>query len=111
VLDGKAGTDSFVFNTALSKTANVDTVKAFSVKDDTIRLENAVFKALGKAGKFASDKFHKGKSAADAQDRIVYDSKTGALYYDPDGVGGASQIKFAVLSKNLKLAYHDFVVI
>jgi serralysin len=111
VLDGKAGTDSFVFNTALSKTANVDAVKAFSVKDDTIRLENAVFKALGKAGKFASDKFHKGKSAADAEDRIVYDSKTGALYYDPDGVGGAGQVKFAVLSKKLALTHADFVVI
>ena len=58
-----------------------------------------MFKALKKTGKLGSDTFHKGKAAADAEDRVIYDSKTGALYYDPDGVGGASQIKFAVLSK------------
>jgi Ca2+-binding RTX toxin-like protein len=110
-LYGLGGKDVFVFNTALSKTANVDTIYGFVVKDDTIKLENAVFKALGKAGSLHADKFHKGRAAADAEDRIVYDSKTGALYYDSDGVGGAAQIRFATLSKGLGLTYKDFLVI
>jgi Ca2+-binding RTX toxin-like protein len=110
VLDDGARKDLFLFNTALGKT-NVDTIVKYSVKDDTVRLENKVFKALGKAGKLDSDAFHKGKGAADAEDRVIYDSKTGALYYDPDGVGGAAQVKFAVLSKKLALTHADFVVI
>jgi Ca2+-binding RTX toxin-like protein len=109
-LDGKTGRDLFLFNTALGKT-NVDTIVKYSVKDDTVRLENKVFKALAKTGKLGSDAFHKGKAAADAEDRVIYDSKTGALYYDPDGIGGAAQIKFAVLSKKLALTHADFVVI
>ena len=34
-----------------------------------------------------------------------------ALYFDVDGAGGAAQVHVATLSKNLKLAAADFVVI
>ncbi len=94
-LYGGAGKDTFVFSTKLSS-ANVDIVRDFVVKDNSIWLDNAVFKKLGSGSaahpkKLAADAFHIGKSADDAEDRVVYDKGTGYLYYDADGLGGASQ--------------------
>ncbi|WP_201861699.1 calcium-binding protein [Microvirga soli] len=109
------GKDVFVFDTKLSKTKNVDRIYDFSTKYDSIQLENKIFTKLGrdssKGVKFKSDMFVKGNAAQDREDRIVYDSKTGALYYDQDGTGSKAQVKIATLSKNLKLTYHDFFVI
>ena len=48
-LTGGAGNDSFVFNTALNTTTNVDTITDFNPIYDTIRLDNAVMSALGSA--------------------------------------------------------------
>ena len=49
MLVGFAGKDTFVFDTKPSKAA-MDTISDFSVKSDSIWLDNAVFKKLGKAG-------------------------------------------------------------
>ena len=115
-LYGEAGKDVFVFDTKLNKRTNVDKIHDFRVKDDSIHLENAVFTKLGsgsisKPKKFKSDMFVEGKKAQDREDRIVYDKKTGALYYGQDGTGGAAQVKIATLPKNLKMTTADFYVI
>ncbi|HEU4518187.1 MAG TPA: cadherin domain-containing protein, partial [Microvirga sp.] len=116
VLSGNTGKDVFVFDAKLSKSTNVDTVKDYNVRDDTIWLENKIFTKIGRAGsekkpvKLSSDAFHVGKAAADAQDRIVYDKATGALFYDRDG-SGAAAVQFATLKKGLGLSHHDFFVI
>ena len=44
-LRGNLGNDSFIFDTALGA-ANIDTIEDFSVADDIIRLENAIFTGL-----------------------------------------------------------------
>lgn len=111
VLYGQAGMDSFVFDTVLNARSNVDTIKDFSVRDDTIRLENAVFRKLAKTGTLNKDFFTIGSKAKDANDYIVYDNKTGALYYDADGSGRAAAVKFAQLTKNLKMTNLDFFVV
>ncbi|MGO4387393.1 hypothetical protein AB4Y85_07635 [Microvirga sp. 2YAF29] len=116
-LEGRKGKDIFVFNTKTNKKTNVDTIKDFSVKDDTIWLDNAVFKKLGKAGsekkpaKLSKDFFTIGTKAADAKDYLIYNKKTGALYYDADGTGSAAQIQIAKVGKNLKLTEKDFFVV
>ena len=109
------GRDVFVFDTKANRSTNVDRIYDFNPKHDAIWLENAIFTKLGKGStkgvKFKADMFVKGKAAEDKEDRIVYDSKTGALYYDQDGTGSKAQVKIATLNKNLKLAYSDFFVI
>ncbi len=115
-LYGEAGRDIFVFDTKTNKSTNVDRVEDFRYQDDSIYLENKIFTKLGsgsatKPKKFKSDMFVQGKKALDREDRIVYDKKTGALYYDQDGTGSKAQVKIATLDKNLKLFYHDFYVI
>ena len=95
-LTGGAGTDTFFFNAALNGTTNVDTITDFSVADDTFRLENTgFFTALTATGTLAATAFVVGAAAADALDRIIYNSSTGIVSYDSDGTGANAAIAFA----------------
>ncbi|WP_114944498.1 M10 family metallopeptidase C-terminal domain-containing protein [Microvirga calopogonii] len=111
VLTGGEGKDVFVFDTNPRKSANLDHIVDFSVTDDIIYLENAAFLHLSRAGKLPSAAFWTGSKAHDPSDRIIYDKKTGALYYDADGTGDSSPIRFAQLDKGLKMAAGDFRII
>jgi Ca2+-binding RTX toxin-like protein len=114
-LYGGTGKDTFVFDTRLNKTKNVDKIYDFKSKDDSFHLDNAIFTKLGRGStagvKFKSDMFVEGTRAKDREDRIVYDKKSGALYYDKDGTGGSAQVKIATIVNKTKLYYHDFFVI
>jgi Ca2+-binding RTX toxin-like protein len=103
------GADKILFNTALGA-GNVDAVQDFAPVFDTFQLDDAVFSALA-PGVLAAGAFVIGAAAVDADDRIVYDSTTGALSHDADGVGAAAQTEFAVLSGGLALTNSDFVVV
>jgi serralysin len=109
-LTGETGQDVFIFSAALSAATNVDTITDFSVADDTISLDDFVFTALT-PGLLAVSAFHIGAAAADASDRIVYNSATGALSYDEDGDGATAAILFATLQTGLALTNADFTVI
>jgi Ca2+-binding RTX toxin-like protein len=110
-LTGGAGKDTFLFNTALNATTNIDKITDFSVKDDTIHLENAVFTALKATGTLAAAAFHIGAAGHDASDRIIYNPKTGALIYDSNGSAAGGAIQFATLGHGLHLTNADFVVV
>jgi Ca2+-binding RTX toxin-like protein len=62
-------------------------------------------------GNISAGEFVIGTAAQDANDRIIYDSNTGALFYDNDGVGGNAQVQFATLSPGLGLTNLDFLVV
>ena len=109
-LSGSSDQDQFVFNTALG-VSNVDLVTDFDVGNDTIVLDNDIFTAAGPIGALAAGRFHIGLAAADAGDRIIYDSVTGNLYYDSDGTGAAAQVQFAILDPLLVLTAADFLII
>lgn len=107
-LTGGSGKDLFVFDAPFA--GAVDRITDFSPVDDTIRLENGIFTGLA-GGALASSAFHIGSQAADASDRIIYDAASGALYFDPDGTGGAAQQQFAQMSSKLALTNADFSVV
>ena len=81
-LTGGGGADKFLFNTALNATTNVDTITDMTAGVDIIRLDDARFAGIGPLGVLNADAFHIGAVAADAEDRIVYDSATGQLFFD-----------------------------
>ena len=81
-LTGGAGNDKFLFNTALNAATNVDTITDMTVVDDIIRLDDAFFAGIGPVGVLNADAFHIGAAAADAEDRIVYNSATGQLFFE-----------------------------
>jgi Ca2+-binding RTX toxin-like protein len=108
-LTGGTGQDAFIFKNKLGST-NVDRISDFSVKDDTIHLENKIFSKLTKTGTLKKGFFTIGSEAKDANDHLVYNNKTGKLYYDADGSGAQAQVQFATLSKNLKMTEKDFFI-
>jgi Ca2+-binding RTX toxin-like protein len=110
-LYGGTGKDIFSFNTPLSSTRNKDFIKDWSSKDDTIHLENQVFKALKKTGALSKSYFKIGSKAADSNDYIGYNKTTGDLWYDANGSKSGGQVVFANLGKNKTIAYNDLVVI
>ncbi|MEQ1951494.1 M10 family metallopeptidase C-terminal domain-containing protein [Mesorhizobium yinganensis] len=113
ILAGGNGKDTFVFNSTLDSSANVDTIVDYSVAADTIDLDNAFFTALTTLGTLAASAFKDIVGGPkDANDRIIYNSDTGNLYYDADGSGAAfGNVKFAVLTGLPDLTAADFVVI
>jgi Ca2+-binding RTX toxin-like protein len=110
VLTGGSGRDYFVFATRASS-GNVDRITDFRPVDDTIMLDNRMFTRVGRDGWLTSSAFNTGSSAKDASDRIIYNKKTGALLYDPDGIGGAAAVKLAQLSSALEITRSDFFVL
>jgi serralysin len=116
VLTGGAGKDNFIFDTKLGsaktdRKVNFDTITDFDPLDDTIHLDNAVFKKLGKSGKLNAKFFVKGMKAKDNNDYLIYNTKTGVLSYDVDGSGIKHAVEFARLTKGLKLLPADFFIV
>ncbi len=83
-LTGGAGRDTFV----IGAFAGIDKITDFRVVDDVIHLDNAAFVGLAN-GTLAASAFAASLTgqAADATDRILYETDTGFLYYDADGTG------------------------
>jgi Ca2+-binding RTX toxin-like protein len=112
-LDGGAGKDRFVFDAALGA-SNVDRITGFKAADDTMALEKDIFTKLGSVGAtIGGNAFWANTTgkAHDGTDRIIYDTKTGRLFYDSNGnaSGGATQI--ALLDKGLSLTEKDFLIV
>jgi len=110
-LAGGTGRDIFVFNTTLSTTNNMDRITDFSVVDDTIYLENAVFTKLTATGALNAANFRIGTAALDSNDYLIYNKGTGALLYDADGSGSGAAVQIALLGTGLALTNADFIVI
>jgi serralysin len=109
LLRGGSGFDRFTFSTSLGP-ENIDTINDFR-GSDTIVLDNDVFTGLT-AGVLRGSAFRIGTTAVDGSDRIIYDTVSGALYFDPDGVGGADQIQFATIAGSPNnVTARDFLVI
>ncbi|KAB0264848.1 calcium-binding protein [Microvirga brassicacearum] len=115
-LSGGTGRDTFVFDTKPNKIFNRDKITDFKPVDDTIYLDNSVFKKLGKGsftkpGKLNKAFFKISDKARDKNDYVVYDKKKGVLWYDADGSGQGAAVEISTLSKKLKMSALDFFVI
>jgi serralysin len=59
----------------------------------------------------AAGAFVTGSTAADADDRIVYNNATGALIYDANGNAAGSATQFATLATGLALGSGNFTIV
>ena len=121
-LIGGSGKDAFLFTTKLGtfntdRKVNFDTLKDFRAKDDSIQLDNSIFKKLGKKGseqkpvKLDKKFFVVGDKAKDKDDYVIYNNKTGVLSYDADGSGKGQTVEFAMLKNKPTLKVDDLFVI
>lgn len=108
VMTGGAGRDRFVFDTKLSG-KNVDTIGDFHHGRDKLVLDHAVFADMP-IGALKAGAFHIGPEAHDRSDRIIYDSTSGRLFYDADGIGGDPSVQFTKLSPHLEVGANDFLI-
>ena len=108
-LSGGAGQDVFRFSSQPGY-LNHDRIADFSVTDDIIQLDLAVFPALGAAGVLADSAFKSigNGETVDADDRILYDSTDGLIYYDADGSGATQPVQIAYIGTGLPLSADDF---
>ena len=94
-LTGGDGEDTFVF---LDPADGVDTITDFVSGEDRIEVSALRFTALT-------------PGQTDALGTVLfYDTNTGALTYDPDGVGGDAGVEVAILSGAPALAGSDILV-
>lgn len=107
VLVGGAGKDIFKFNTA----GSIDKLSDFSVIDDSIQLENNIFKSLTTLGTLPGSQFRVGARALDANDFVIYNNANGALYYDSNGSGTGGAVQIATVGIGLPMTSADIVVI
>ena len=108
-LSGGDGQDVFV----LSNSYTVDSIADFISTDDKIQLKSAWFESLPK-GVLSADMFKVGDSnvASDENDSVIYNSSTGALYYDDDGsLGDAAPVQIAILASLPVLTASNFIIV
>ncbi|MFM5961756.1 MAG: lipase family protein, partial [Dolichospermum sp.] len=108
-LTGGDGKDSFVIN---APTSGVDIINDFQTGGiDRIVVSAEGFGSGLTANTVLEDsQFTLGTSAADSDDRFIYDSSTGNLFFDPDGTGSAPQQQIATLKNSPNLSASDIFV-
>ncbi|MEH2463022.1 beta strand repeat-containing protein [Nostoc sp.] len=111
-LIGGAGTDTFAFN---SSNEGVDTIYDFNAANELIQVSAYGFAGFGNGlspGSLQKNQFTIGTSATTSEQRFIYNSATGGLFFDFDGSASSfSQVKFAQLSPGLSLTNNNFVVV
>jgi Ca2+-binding RTX toxin-like protein len=113
-LTGGNDDDIFMFDKLLAGSGytNIDTITDFGNGDDSIYLRQLVFSEL-EAGVLSAENFLAAPNAiggVTGKQYIVYDTSSGALFYDPSGEGSGIIFQFATLKGTPQLTAADFVV-
>ena len=80
---------------------------------DTIRLASSIFGGAGAIGDLDASAFRSGagfSTAEEADDRIIYNTTTGALFYDADGADGEGAVLVAMITGHPLLTAGDFEI-
>ncbi|RCJ32620.1 hypothetical protein A6769_27515 [Nostoc punctiforme NIES-2108] len=110
-LYGGDGTDTFVF---FSYNQGVDSLYDFNATNEVIQVSTDYYGFGGglSKGSLLASEFTIGTSATTSEQRFIYNSATGKLFFDQDGSGsGFTQVKFAQLDTGLSLTEKNFVVV
>jgi Ca2+-binding RTX toxin-like protein len=112
-LQGDAGKDTFLFHSFSQQSDGLrpalgHRILDFNSTDDQIVLRKSGFSEELAIGRLRLSQFVIGAAAADKNDRIIYNAKTGNILFDADGTGTAKAVVFAVVDPNLGLSNTDF---
>lgn len=107
-LSGGGGRDRFVFEKAQG---TADVVTDFNARQDQIVIARRGFGAVGlSAGRLPDRQFVLGSRAQSADERFIYDDRSGTLFFDPDGNGSQKQRAIAVLGGQPSLSARQIVI-
>jgi Ca2+-binding RTX toxin-like protein len=107
-LTGGAGIDRFTY---LATNHRADTITDFIPGQDRVVISAAGFGGGLTVGILNANLFVLGNSATDANDRFLYDTNNGRLFYDVDGTGSANAFVLATLQGIPALSNTDIQVI
>jgi Ca2+-binding RTX toxin-like protein len=96
--------------------ADADVIREFHLGSNSIELDGVAFTNIGPSGRFASSdaRFHAAPGAAgghDVDDRVIYNTTTGQLWYDADGSGSGGAQLIATLEGAPSLSASQISVI
>jgi Ca2+-binding RTX toxin-like protein len=113
VLTGGLDADTFLLDVLGASSADKDVFKDFISGTDTIEISVSAFASLGAYGLGELDpgELTFGAKATAAGQHLIYNTGTGGLFYDADGVGGAAQIQIAALTGHPTLNASDITLI
>ncbi|WP_445632479.1 Calcium-binding protein [Nostoc sp. DSM 114161] len=108
-LYGEGGIDTFVFN---NFNAGSDRIYDFNTTNEVIQVSAAGFGGGLSAGILSASQFKIGASATTSTQRFIYNSSTGALFFDQDGSASTfTQVQFALVTIGLSLTNTNFVLV
>jgi Ca2+-binding RTX toxin-like protein len=100
-MKGGFGRDTFRFNPGSTGPGKLDRIVDFNPKDDNIELSRALLPGSGlQRGKLSSEQFAIVEDVSSARTNavLVYEQKTGILYYNP---GSGKDVPLLQLNANL----------
>jgi serralysin len=103
-LTGGGGADTFYFANARE---GIDTITDYSGDKIGLSRDSFSLTSLQDGVNFIADNAPLSRGA---ESTILYDTKTGALYWDPDGTGSQAPVEFATLAGHPHLAASDFLL-
>ncbi|MCC7091318.1 MAG: M10 family metallopeptidase C-terminal domain-containing protein [Nitrosomonas sp.] len=116
-LTGGDGADIFWFNTAANATSNKDIVVDFVSGVDKLHFSKSILSAVGVTGQFSATDVRFWASdtgvAHDLDDRLIYNTTTGALIYDNNGskAGGGILLETLGVTSHPELAANDIWIV
>ncbi len=112
-ITGGDGADHFIFN-QIPSSRTFDTILDFTPGVDKLDFAKTAFKGLDPLGGLPEALLWVSStdtSAHDADDRIIYNTTTGTLFYDSDGLNGSAAIQIATLGTKPFISFSDFNII
>jgi serralysin len=110
-LYGGDGWDVFVLQ---NLNANRDSIYDFVSGSDRLEISRGVFGNFDSSGAVAASAWFVANAtgvAADANDRFLYNTTNGTLYFDADGSGSGLRVQIATISGGPTLAAADFSIV
>lgn len=124
-MDGRVGTETltggagsahnaFLFDTRPAR-HHVDLITNFRPGVDTLEFDHHIFKTLAHHHRLPAllhrGQFDHERVADTGSERILYDQKHGALYYDQDGNRPLPPVKIAVFLDHANVSFHDILIV
>ncbi|CAN5490331.1 hypothetical protein BH10PSE7_BH10PSE7_33250 [soil metagenome] len=102
-LTGGMNNDVFYFATTPNASTNLDTITDFANvvgNNDLIAMENAIFTGLTATGTLAASLFNANAAgtATETDDRVIFETDTGKVFYDADGSNAGAAVQFATIA-------------
>lgn len=110
VLTGGSGNDTFVFDSPIGASTNVDRIMDFTPGSDIIEINQEYYFIGLTVGQLDPAQFAVG-SATGTGPQIVYNAVSGMLFYDNNGAGAGGATKFAILTGAPDLMASDFWIV